>query len=95
MVFLGMPKCFKIGGYTVYFWADDGSEPIHVHVSKKTSSNATKIWLLSDGNVLLCHNKSRIKRHELNNIMEIVRMNYRSIVVQWCTYFSCGARFYI
>lgn len=41
-----MPKIFKIGNYTVYFWSNEGiqPEPIHVHVTEgRPTSNATKI----------------------------------------------------
>ena len=30
-----MPQVFKIGGYWVYFWANEGEpiEPVHVHIA--------------------------------------------------------------
>lgn len=47
-----MPQVFRIGPYTVYFWANEGMpiEPVRVHVSTETpQSNATKIWITSAG----------------------------------------------
>lgn len=32
-----MPQIFKIGGYIVYIWSDEGcpTEPVHVHISRE------------------------------------------------------------
>ena len=41
-----MPQVFKIGGYVIYFWLDEGKplEPVHVHVAEGVpQENATKI----------------------------------------------------
>jgi hypothetical protein len=40
-----MPQIFKIAGYVVFFWANEGDplEPVHVHIcSGVPTSNATK-----------------------------------------------------
>lgn len=29
-----LPSLFKIGGYRVFFWSNEGCEPVHVHVCK-------------------------------------------------------------
>ncbi len=29
-----MPNLFTVSGYKIYFWSDEGDEPIHVHISK-------------------------------------------------------------
>ena len=39
-----MPTIFRKNGYRFYFVSFDGSEPIHVHVSK--DSKEAKIWLM-------------------------------------------------
>lgn len=52
-----MPQVFKIGGYLVYFWLNEGDplEPVQVHVAKGMPvKNGTKIWLTKTGNTLLC-----------------------------------------
>ena len=41
-----MPQIFRIGSYSVYFWANEGKplEPIHVHIAEgRPYDNATKI----------------------------------------------------
>ena len=53
-----MPQIFKMGEYYIYFWTNENDplEPIHVHVAKGSpSANATKIWITSSGNCLLCN----------------------------------------
>ena len=38
-----MPCCFKFERFTVYFWSNEGFEPIHVHVSEGSPTpHATK-----------------------------------------------------
>ncbi len=29
-----MPKVFKVGRFTVFFWSNEEGEPVHVHVSE-------------------------------------------------------------
>ena len=56
-----MPRVFRIGPYTVYFWANEGDplEPVHVHISEGIpSANATKVWITRAGKCYLCNNNS-------------------------------------
>jgi hypothetical protein len=92
-----MPQIFRFGQYRVYFWTNENEplEPIHVHVSTGTpSSNATKIWLTSSGNCLLCHNRSQIPNHVLRNIMRMIEARHNDVVRAWLTYFG-EIRYYI
>ena len=48
-----MPSLFMVFGYKIYFWANEGNEPVHVHVSKgKPSPSATKIWITRAGGTI-------------------------------------------
>ena len=41
-----MPSIFSTGGYVVFFWSNEGNEPIHVHIAKgQPTANSTKIRL--------------------------------------------------
>ena len=51
-------------GYLIYFWGGDGSEPVHVHVSKSKQKNATKFWVTSEGIELANDTGSVDKRYE-------------------------------
>lgn len=81
-----MPQVFKIAGYWVYFWTDEGEprEPVHVHVSKgKPSVNSTKIWITKDGKCILENNKSQIPNSLLNNIMRMIESRSFEIFAKW------------
>lgn len=70
-----MPQIFRFGEYWIYFWMNENKplEPIHIHVAKGApTANATKIWITSTGNCLLCNNNSKIPNHTLRNIMRMI-----------------------
>ena len=82
-----MPKLFEIYGYIISIWSNENNEPIHVHISKwRPSENSTKVWILSNGNVMLANNKSKINNKELQNIMKVIRANSYEIVKYWEAY---------
>ena len=88
-----MPQIFKMGEYYIYFWTNENDplelEPIHVHVAKGSpSANATKIWITSSGNCLLCNNNSRIPNHVLRNIMRTIETRSSFVVQMWQQYFG-------
>ena len=61
----------------------------HVHIAKgKPSENATKVWITSAGNCLLCNNNSRIPSHTLRNIMRMIEARSTDIIQKWFTYFG-------
>ena len=81
-----MPQLFRIGGYKIYFWKNENQplEPVHVHISKdKPSANATKVWLTKDGMCKLCHNRSRIPKNFLHNIMNLIADISDIILDKW------------
>ena len=86
-----MPQVFKIGGYLVYFWLNEGEplEPVHVHVAEGTPvKNGTKIWLTKAGNALLCHNGSEIPFNKLRIIIEIIEARHEEIEKLWIRKFG-------
>lgn len=80
-----MPQIADIFGYKIFFWSNEGYpvEPIHIHVSKTPSKNATKIWIRSDGSLELAHNKSQIKAKDLSRIMKVVEDFSDKIILKW------------
>ena len=86
-----MPRVFKIGSWTVYFWANENKplEPIHVHVSQGLpGEDTTKIWLTKAGKCYLCHNKSQIPPKILKNIMAIIEARSEEVVQKWLDFFG-------
>lgn len=86
-----MPKILAVFlGYAFYFWANEGLEPIHIHVSKGTQTpNATKFWITSDG-VELANNNGKISEKELRQIRKYIVMNRERIIAQWISVFGHG-----
>lgn len=86
-----MPRIFKIGGYWVYFWANENEplEPIHVHVSLgKPTPNGTKIWITRAGKCVVCHNHSKIKPRVLKTILRVIESQSDVIIKKWQDFFG-------
>ncbi len=83
-----MPSLFSVSGYKIFFWSDEGTEPIHVHVCKgNLSPHATKIWLTKQGGCILASNGSRIPAPELNELMEFISAQFFVICDAWKKHF--------
>lgn len=83
-----MPSLFLVGGYRFFFWANEGNEPVHVHVCKgKPSPRATKLWLTSSGGCILAHNGSSIPRRDLSVLMECASAQFDFICDEWKAFF--------
>lgn len=81
-----MPQIFKIGGYLVFIWINEGDpiEPIHVHISEKRPvKNSTKVWITSSGKCLLANNDSKIPQTTLNSILRIIETRSLEIIQKW------------
>jgi hypothetical protein len=86
---LKLPKALMdYMGYSIYFWSNEGNEPIHVHVSKGNPiENATKFFIRRD-ELELAHNKSKIPAHDLKVIQKYIWANRNEIIARWVQYFS-------
>lgn len=78
-----MPVEFKIYGYCVYFWSDEGDEPPHVHVcaGRRPQKNGSKVWLTPTPH--LANNNSRIPDHDLFKIIRFIRENRERLLRDW------------
>ena len=86
-----MPQVFKIGGYVIYFWLDEGKplEPVHVHVAEGVpQENATKIWLTQSGKAIIANNRSAIPEKDLRKLIRLIEANFKEICRKWSTYFE-------
>lgn len=86
-----MPQIFKIGSYWVYFWSDENEplEPVHVHVSEgRPVPNGTKFWITRSGKCILVHNKSKISRPVLNQIIRVIEARSEDIIKCWIEHFE-------
>lgn len=84
-----MPTLFEIYGYKIYFWSNEGNEPVHVHISKgKQTADATKIWLPPESNPVLVHNNSKIPQKDLKRLLKSIALNREIIIARWYDYFN-------
>lgn len=84
-----MPYELEVYGYHIYFWLNENNEPIHFHIAKgKPTVNATKVWVLRSGDLLLAHNKSRIPTSDLNKVLRYMRSNTYIIIRDWVVRFG-------
>ena len=91
-----MPSIFELYDYKVFFWSNENSEPIHVHISRgRPVPNSTKVWLTKRGGCILANNNSKIPDKDLNSIMETIASNYFYIISKWKeTYQLDDVKFY-
>ena len=83
-----MPSIFRYKGYIVYFWSNENGEPIHVHVSKGSStSNATKFWITSSGGTILV-NTSRYPSKDMNKLSKEIIAHTPFITNMWDSIFG-------
>ncbi|BCN31902.1 DUF4160 domain-containing protein [Anaeromicropila herbilytica] len=86
-----MPQIFKVGGYVVYFWANEGQplEPIHVHVVEGVPApNTTKVWITRNGKCLLANNNSKIPERTLNDVCDVIEARSKDILNKWMNFFG-------
>lgn len=84
-----MPSLFTVSGYKVFFWSDEGNEPVHVHICKKAGDrkNSTKFWLTRRGGVILAYNGARLSEKDLHKFEEFLQAQYFIICSKWKQYF--------
>ncbi|MDR1734775.1 MAG: DUF4160 domain-containing protein [Oscillospiraceae bacterium] len=89
-----MPKVLQdFLGLVFFFWSNEFSgnrtEPVHIHVSKgKQTANATKFWILPNGDIELAHNGSDLTAAELKKAAEYIKANRSTILTAWYNFFE-------
>lgn len=82
-----MPNLFNYLGYTIFFWANENLEPIHVCKGNPTA-NSTKIWITKSGDCILANNNSRIPQKDLNRLFKSIQYNFFYIVSEWKSFYG-------
>ena len=85
-----MPQLFKMGGYVVFFWSNEGmpAEPIHVHIAKTPGPAATKVWITHNGGALVANNNSKIPSNDLKTLLRAIEANSERIIRKWKEHFE-------
>lgn len=86
-----MPKALaEFMGYTFFFFSNEGTEPMHIHVCKGSDrNNAAKFWIKRDG-IAMEHNNAKIPANDLKKIKKYIVANRSDIIVAWTEYFVLG-----
>ncbi|MEB2776756.1 DUF4160 domain-containing protein [Algoriphagus sp. D3-2-R+10] len=81
-----MPTVLYISGWRLFFYSNEGSEPIHIHAQK--GEMECKFWVLTeevDIQEAFSYNLSVSGRKE---IRKLIFKNFDLIVDSWNTYFK-------
>ena len=91
-----MPRVFIFGSFCIFFWTNEGTEPIHVPVAvKRPVKGATKIWLTSKGGCMVASNGSKIPAKDLDDIQDFIVANHEEICERWTEIFGDTPRFHL
>jgi hypothetical protein len=72
-----MPEVFRLEGYVFFFYANEGQEPIHVHVRK--AGGFAKFWI----EPLMLDFAQGMKTKELGRAEELIGQNVELIRRRW------------
>ena len=72
-----MPEVFRLEGYVFFFYANEGQEPIHVHVRK--AGGFAKFWI----EPLVLDFAQGLKTKELTRAEELIDQNIELIRRRW------------
>jgi len=77
-----MPTVFIVQGFRFFFFSNEGTEPIHVHVEK--ADKTCKFWL----NPVFLARNYKFTSVELRKVMEIIEDRKNEIEEKWHDYFN-------
>ncbi len=72
-----MPEVFRKEGYVVFFYTNEGQEPIHVHVRK--AGGFAKFWI----DPVALEYSQGMKTRELSRAEELIHENVELIRRRW------------
>lgn len=77
-----MPTVLRVDGYRFFFYANENSEPAHIHVQRERM--LAKFWLQPIA--LAC--SSGFAAHELKKLIGLVQDNQPALVEAWNEFFG-------
>ena len=77
-----MPNVFRSGPYRFFFFSNEGSEPLHIHV--EASGKYAKFWILP----VRYDSSTGFRAHELAEIRRIIEENESLIQQKWNEFFA-------
>jgi hypothetical protein len=77
-----MPTVLKIDGFRLFFYSDEGNEPVHIHVQYQSAT--AKFWITSE---VIVANNFGMRASDLSKAAKIVEKNKSLIKDKWNEYF--------
>ena len=77
-----MPEVFREEGFVFFFYANEGTEPMHIHVRK--AGGFAKFWLMP---IELDYSKG-LKSSDLIKAEEMIENHYNQIKEKWNNVFG-------
>lgn len=81
-----MPTILLIAGWRLYFWANEGNEPIHVHAEK--GDMECKFWLEVESFEIKTALEYNLTPQAKREIKKIIYVHFDYIVDEWNSYFK-------
>ncbi len=72
-----MPEVFRVEGYVVFFYSNEGQEPMHVHVRR--AGGIAKFWMQP----LMLDSARGLKTQELARAEELIAEHAEQIREKW------------
>jgi len=83
---LKMPTILLISGWRLYFWANEGTEPIHIHAEK--GDMECKFWLEVESFEIKTALEYNLTPQAKREIKKIIYGHFAYIVDEWNSYFK-------
>ncbi|MEX0731443.1 MAG: DUF4160 domain-containing protein [Aquisalimonadaceae bacterium] len=77
-----MPTVLRIGSYRFFFYANENSEPCHIHVQRE--GMLAKFWVQP----VALASSTGFAAHELKRLMRLVEDHQQQFVEAWNGFFS-------
>ena len=77
-----MPTILRTSGFRFFFYSNENSEPIHIHIEKGDAT--AKIWL----EPIEIENNYGFNSKEIKQILQIIQDNQLKFIQSWYDYFN-------
>ena len=81
-----MPTILQLAGWRIYFWSNEGSEPIHIHAEK--GDMECKYWLDVENYEISIAFDYNLTSQTKREIRKIIYDHFDYIVSEWNKYFK-------
>lgn len=81
-----MPTILVAFGIRLFFYSEEGNEPVHVHV--EVGGAEAKFWITKNGGVQLARKSKGMKASDLSRSKKLIRDNISLVMEKWYEHFG-------